>query len=182
MKENICMKCGRRSCSFRSYDREDCPYEIKPPQLYEYEQDSESEVRQENANSWQKRSPFLLKHFQIKETAIDFDALKITRRLTAEVVDTTDALIVEAIKKEAKLRGFTDLYLIDRELVKKVIETAAPKRGRWRYTFTATKYAPIACTLECVVCGKLTDRIDGAVFNYCPHCGAKMDFEEGMLK
>lgn len=152
MKENICTGCAVRQCTFRSYDRETCPRGLRPPQL-------------------------LLKHFQIKEPAIDFDASKITRRLMAEVIDTTDAVIVTAIRKEAERQGFTDLYLIDRELVKKVIEGAAPRRGRWRYIFR-TAHAHISCALVCNVCGASTDRIDGAVFNYCPKCGAKMDGEE----
>lgn len=106
MKENICTYCGARQCTFRSHAREKCPRGVQLPQL-------------------------LLKHFQIKEPAIDFDALQITRRLLAEVTDTTDAVIVEAIRKEAERQGFTDLYLIDRELVKNVITGATPRRGRW---------------------------------------------------
>lgn len=51
------------------------------------------------------------------------------------------------------------------------------KRGRWRYIFR-TAHAHISCALVCNVCGASTDRIDGAVFNYCPKCGAKMDGEE----
>ena len=104
MKENICTDCGARKCNFRGYNRETCPRGLRPPQL-------------------------LLKHFHIKEPAIDFDVSKITRRLMAEVTDTTDAVIVEAIRKEAERQGFTDLYLIDRELVKKVIEAATARRG-----------------------------------------------------
>ena len=177
MKENICMKCGRRSCSFRNYDREDCPYEIKPPQLYEYEKDSESEVQQENANSWQKRNPLLLKPFQIKEPALDFDALKITRQLMAEVVDTTDALIVEAIKKEAARQGFTDLYLIDRELVKNVITGATPRRSYWRNTGI---YGDHYLLFECMSCHNSTE--GGECMSYCPDCGAKMDGEEELKK
>ena len=150
MKENVCMKCDARQCTFRSYDRETCPRGVKLPQL-------------------------LLRHFQIKEPEIDFDASKITRRLMAEVTDTTDAVIVEAIRKEAERQGFTDLYLIDCKLVKNVITGATPRRGRWRYIFGKSRHAPIACTLMCNVCEASTDRIVGAVFNYCPNCGAKMD-------
>ena len=145
MKENICMKCGARQCTFRSYDRETCPRGVQLPQL-------------------------LLKHFQIKEPAIDFDASKITRRLLAEVTDTTDAVIVEAIRKEAARQGFTDLYLIDRELVKNVIAGATPKRGRWKQ-INANSYT-------CSVCGGSAWRSEIANIKksrYCPHCGAKMD-------
>lgn len=173
MKENICMKCGRRSCTFRSYDREDCPYEIKPPQLYE--QDSESEERQETANSWQKRPPFLLKHFQIKEPALDFAALKITRQLMAEVVDMTDGLIVEAIKKEAARQGFTDLYLIDRELVKNVITGATTKRGHW-YKDNFTKIIKCSCCRNDAPISTISGEQYEA--EYCQSCGAKMDEEK----
>ena len=144
MKENVCTDCGARQCTFRSYDRETCPRGLRPPQL-------------------------LLKHFQIKEPAIDFDALKITRRLMAEVTDTTDAVIVEAIRKEAERQGFTDLYLIDRELVKKVIAGATPRRGRWR-RWAGGLVACTCCNYE------YTDKLECA--DYCGNCGAKMDGEE----
>ena len=173
MKENICMRCCKIDCSFRRYDREDCPYEIHPPQLYE--RDREDDEQQEPANRLQKFNP-LLKHFHIKEPAIDFDASKITRRLMAEVTDTTDAVIVEAIRKEAARQGFTDLYLIDRELVKKVITGATPKRGRWFIAInTRRRHAPVSADMICSVCGADAERIDGINYNFCPYCGARMD-------
>ena len=165
MKENVCMKCGRRQCSFRSYDREDCPYGIVLPPLYE--RDGEND----DANGWQKPT-LLLKHFQIKEPAIDFDASKITRRLLAEVTDTTDAFIVEAIKNEAARQGFTDLYLIDRELVKKVITGATQERGRWLRDEYDCRCS--ACAQYC----EINDAGDYIKSKYCPNCGAKMDGEE----
>ena len=173
MKENICMKCGRRSCTFRSYDREDCPYEIKPPHLYE--RNREDDEQQEPANGWQKFNP-LLKHFQIKEPALDFDVSQITRRLLAEVTDTTDAVIVEAIRKEAERQGFTDLYLIDRELVKKVIEGATPKRGQWLHDEYDCRCS--SCSQYC----EINDAGDYIKSKYCPNCGAKMDGEEELKK
>lgn len=126
MQENVCMKCGRRQCCFRSYAREDCPYGIVLPPLYAQESGAEKET----AHSWQKVNP-LIKHFHIKEPELDTDFSKITRRLMAEVTDTTDAVIVEAIKNEAARQGVADLFLIDRELVKNVITGAIQKRGRW---------------------------------------------------
>lgn len=154
MKENICTDCGARQCTFRSYDRETCPRGLRPPQL-------------------------LLKHFQIKEPAIDFDASKITRRLMAEVTDTTDAVIVTAIRKEAERQGFTDLYLIDRELVKNVITGATPRRGRWLIAIEKRRrYAPVSSDMLCSNCRAAVERIDGINYKYCPNCGAKMDGEE----
>lgn len=153
MQENICMKCGRRQCTFRSYSRETCPREPLLPQ---------------------QRNP-LLKHFQIKEPALDFDALKITRRLMAEVVDMTDALIVEAIKKEAARQGFTDLYLIDRELVENVITGATPKRGHW-YKDNFTKIIKCSCCQNDAPISTTSGEQYEAV--YCQNCGAKMDGEE----
>jgi hypothetical protein len=162
------MLCRRRQCSFRSYEREDCPYAPTIPRIYEQEREAWREGAEKWRTDWQKRNP-LLKHFHIKEPAIDFDALKITRRLMAEVTDTTDAVIVEAIRKEAERQGFTDLYLIDRELVKNVITGATPRRGRWR-RWAGGLVACTCCNYE------YTDKLECA--DYCGNCGAKMDGEE----
>lgn len=147
MKENVCTGCAVRQCPVRSYDRETCPRGLRPQRL-------------------------LLRHFQIKEPAIDFDTMKITRQLMAEVIDTSDAVIVTAIRKEAARQGFTDLYLIDRELVKKVIEGAAPRRGRWLHDEYDCRCS--FCSQYC----EINDAGDLVKSKYCPNCGAKMDGEE----
>lgn len=61
MKENICMRCRRRSCSFWSYTREDCPYEPKLPQLYEHERDSESDTEKQRGQWFEEEITKIIK-------------------------------------------------------------------------------------------------------------------------
>ena len=62
IERKVCLTCYRRQCNFRNGDRETCPREPRLPQLYA--EDSENEVKQAPADSWEKSNPSARKEKQ----------------------------------------------------------------------------------------------------------------------
>lgn len=55
------------------------------------------------------------------------------------------------------------------------IDYAPIVHGEWKYFTTSEKTVHITNWLQCSVCGRMWDRLEGTKYNYCPSCGAKMD-------
>ena len=82
-------------------------------------------------------------HFSLHKRPVEMDFTetgtfsgKVFSKLLAEVVDTQDKVIVDAIVRYATERGVTDLFLIDEEFIKSAIvhETMRRKEGLDAFT------------------------------------------------
>lgn len=50
--------------------------------------------------------------------------------------------------------------------------------ARWLYAInTRRRYAPVADDMICSACNRVTERLDGINYLYCPYCGARMEGE-----
>lgn len=86
-------------------------------EYYEREQE-----RRRRELLWPKEDPLLRKHFNMplnitEEGTPDNPVYTVTQKLLAEVVDSADEAIVQAIIREAERAGVSDLCLIDREYI-----------------------------------------------------------------
>lgn len=71
---------------------------------------------------------------------------------------------MEDVEQEAKECG----HLIDVEPV---------RHGRWEEKFFTNDRQRVCSVCHCTVRQPSYDKGETALFNYCPHCGAKMDGE-----
>lgn len=81
-----------------------------------------------------------LAHIELQEKKLEYpfvDELEFncnyvatyTRHIVAQVVDTTDRLIVEAVVNTAKEMGFTDLYILDKNFVMDALREKMEREG-----------------------------------------------------
>ena len=90
-------------------------------------------LRQIERQPEKEEQPLLLgKHFHfpgnLLQTAGPENSLyKIACSIHAQVIDTTDNAMVDACIKFAMAEGLTDIYLLDRELVKEALHEKAAK-------------------------------------------------------
>lgn len=125
-----------------------------------------------------EETPYLLgKHFnfpgQVLQTAEpEYSLYKIACSIHAKVIDTTNDAIVDACVRFAEAAELTDLYLMDKQLVRDaLLEKAAKLRAgtdalHWKYR------GPY---IECPVCGyNCNDEHYLGEGNYCPDCGTRL--------
>lgn len=124
-----------------------------------------------------EQQPSLLgKHFHfpgnVLQTAGPENSLyKIACSIHAQVIDTTDQAMVDACIKFAQAAEMTDIYLLDRDLVKEaLLEKAARLRNgdglRWIDDYGSSK---------CPVCGfSCNDEYYLGKGNFCPDCGTRL--------
>ena len=96
------------------------------------------------------------------------DVYSFTGKMIAQINDITDETICNAIINYAKSEGYTDLYLIDENFVKRAIEReisgSTDREGRWKGAGMGDYY--------CSLCQEMYS--GGDEYNFCPNCGAKM--------
>lgn len=99
---------------------------------------------------------------------IDADALAKKVRCAEKILTLakcpTYASIAEAI-----------IEIINDESTAPTLDYAPVVHGEWKYFTTSEKAVHITNWLQCSVCGRMWDRLEGTKYNYCPSCGAKMD-------
>lgn len=130
-----------------------------------------------------EEQPHLLgKHFHfpgnLLQTAGPENSLyKIACSIHAQVIDTTDNAIVTACIKFAQAEEMTDIYLLDRDLVK---EALTEKAARLR-NGDGLRWIDKSGYTTCPVCGySCNDEYYLGKGNYCPDCGTRLlGFMEG---
>lgn len=126
-----------------------------------------------------EEQPHLLgKHFHfpgnLLQTAGPENSLyKIACSIHAQVIDTTDNAIVDACIKFARVEEMTDIYLLDRELVKEaLLEKAAKiKAGTDKPQHWIDEGPYIVCPVCRYSCN---DEHYLHYGHYCPDCGTRL--------
>jgi hypothetical protein len=111
-----------------------------------------------------------MKHIKLGKGNIFIDdgVVKMLGKIDAQVVDMNDDFILKAVVEAAKEVGITDLYLLDKTFVVDALKRAAG-RGRWVPNGIYDSMLSM-----CSVCGFPAGAYS---FNFCPHCGTRMDGE-----
>lgn len=115
-----------------------------------------------------------LAHFNLKDTSYDMDTYSIVRKISAQIVDMQDDVIVQCCIDVAKEAGIHDLILMDKKFV---LDALREKIQRSKPEYWSEQNSFIKCSR----CGSYETKYDhlGNLndFDYCPNCGAKMDGE-----
>ena len=69
-----------------------------------------------------------MKHIELENIDEVVNGYEIRKSIVAQIVDVTDKVILETIIEFAKSEGITDLYLLDKELVKTALEREIARR------------------------------------------------------
>ena len=69
-----------------------------------------------------------MKHIELENIDKVVNGYEIRKSIVAQIVDMTDKVILETIIEFAKSEGITDLYLLDKELVKTALEREIARR------------------------------------------------------
>jgi hypothetical protein len=126
-----------------------------------------------------EEQPHLLgKHFNfpgnvLQTTGTENSPFKIAFSIHAQVIETTDEAIVDACIKFAHAAGISDLYLLDRDLVKEaLLEKAAKIKAE---TDKPLHWIDYDGYIICPVCRyDCNDEYALGKGNFCPDCGTRL--------
>lgn len=84
------------------------------------------------------------------------------KRISVQIADTTDKLIMDAITRIAIAEGITDVYVLDKQNIVTALKKQIPQKPKGDGCF-------------CPVCG---EDVLMNVTNYCCICGQALDWNE----
>lgn len=125
------------------------------------------------------KEPEFIKHIDISIPKISVDEFTLAtqglRKLSVQIADQTDNLIIDGIREIAEKEGITDLYIINKENVVAALKKQIPQKPLDICT-------PVVTWGICPNCQGEISKLNGRPArhiigtNYCPDCGQALDW------